>query len=65
MRNTDKHCEDCNEVVTTRRTRCWNCKMLLCSWCYSHCHMIAVNSGDDGCGIRLKWADRIAEKQGL
>jgi hypothetical protein len=58
------NCEDCGEVVETRRTRCWNCKMLLCSWCYNHCHMLAVNSGDDGCGLRPKFSERQPVSEG-
>lgn len=46
-----KTCEDCGEEAK-RRTRCPNCKQLLCGWCYNHCHMLAVKSGDDGCALR-------------
>lgn len=30
-------CEDCGEDCK-RRTRCPNCKLLVCSWCWHHSH---------------------------
>lgn len=55
-------CEDCGEEVERprRRVRCFNCKMLLCGWCYNHCHALALSVGDDGCGIRPKFNERAA-----
>ena len=31
-------CEDCEEEVNTRRTRCPHCGLLVCRWCYHHGH---------------------------
>jgi len=34
-----KACEDCGDEVQ-RRTRCPNCKKLVCRWCYHHAHRL-------------------------
>jgi len=49
-------CQDCGEELEPgqHRIRCRNCRMLLCGWCYNHCHMLALNSGDDGCALRAE-----------
>ena len=59
-------CEDYREELARRqrRTCCCNCKMILCGWCYNHCHTTALAAGDDGCGIRPTFsARRIEAKQ--
>jgi hypothetical protein len=35
--------------------------MILCGWCYNHCHMTALAAGDDGCGIRPTFSARRIE----
>lgn len=44
-------CQDCGEDMgpNERRRRCSNCGMLLCGWCYNHCHMLALAASDDEC----------------
>lgn len=38
-------CEDCGDTCK-RRTRCPNCKKLVCSWCYHHTHMLETEAKD-------------------
>lgn len=36
-------CEDCGDDALGRRTRCPNCNLLVCGWCYNHVHGNPLN----------------------
>lgn len=40
-----KECQDCGDQVK-RRTRCKNCGLLVCRWCYHHIHKIGTAPGN-------------------
>lgn len=35
-------CEDCEDGVSMRRTRCKRCGLLVCAWCYHHVHALHI-----------------------
>ncbi len=52
MRKEHGHkCEDCEGDSFGRRTRCPICRLLVCSWCYSHVHNISMSGfNPNACG---------------
>lgn len=35
-------CDDCGDVMLTRRTTCKRCGMKVCTWCLHHVHAIQI-----------------------
>lgn len=37
-------CEECGDVMLTRRITCKRCGLKVCTWCYHHIHALYMGS---------------------